>query len=85
MISFDFTVTDKDGLHARPAGQLVKEAQKLQSRITINKGGKSAELRKLFAIMALGVRQGETITIEVEGEDEESAAAFVKEFLKNNF
>ncbi len=85
MVSFEFTVTDKDGLHARPAGQLVKEAQKLDSKVTIKKGDKAADLRKLFAVMALGVKQGETITVEVEGGDEESNSAFVKQFLSDNF
>ena len=85
MVSFDFTVTDKDGLHARPAGQLVKEAQKLDSTVTIRKGEKAADLRKLFAVMALGVKQGETITVDVEGGDEEANSAFVKQFLSDNF
>ncbi|MDO4566164.1 MAG: HPr family phosphocarrier protein [Oscillospiraceae bacterium] len=85
MISFDFTVNDKDGLHARPAGQLVKEAQKLDSVVTIRKGEKAADLRKLFAVMSLGVKQGETITVEVEGGAEEANAEFVKQFLSDNF
>lgn len=85
MISFEFTVTDKDGLHARPAGQLVKEAQKLDSKVTIKKGEKSADLRKLFALMALGVKQGETITVDVDGGDEQANSEFVKSFLVENF
>ena len=85
MQRFEFTVNDKDGLHARPAGQLVKEAQKLPDKVTIYKGEKSADLRKLFAIMALGVKQGDTIRVEVEGNDEVNSAIFVKNFLSENF
>lgn len=85
MITFEFTVTDKDGLHARPAGQLVKEAQKLDSAVTITKNGKSADLRKLFALMSLGVKQGETISVSVEGGEEQVNADFVKRFLSENF
>ena len=85
MLSFEFTVTDKDGLHARPAGQLVKEAQKLSDKVTIFKGEKSADLRKLFAIMSLGVKQGDTIRVEVEGSDEQNTSEFIKKFLSENF
>lgn len=85
MVTFEFTVQDPDGLHARPAGQLVKEAQKLGSKVTITKGAKSADLRKLFAIMSLGVKQGETIRVDVEGDDEVEAGKFIETFLKENF
>ncbi len=85
MIQFDFTVTDPDGLHARPAGQLVKEAQQFKSSLSITKGEKTADLRRLFAVMGLAVKQNETVTIKAEGEDEQEAAAFIQKFLSDNF
>ena len=46
--------------------------------------GKTCDLRKLMALMGMGVKQGETVTIKVEGDDEEAAAAAVQKFLTEN-
>lgn len=85
MKEFTFTVTDPMGIHARPAGLLVKEAKKYESVITMTKGARKGDLKKIFTIMALGVKQGETVTVQAEGADEEAAAAMVETFLKENF
>ena len=84
MKSFDYTITDEIGIHARPAGILAKKAKEYASRITITKGGKTAEAQKLMAVMSLGVKKGETITVSAEGEDEEKAAADMETFFKEN-
>ena len=52
MIQFQYTITDPNGLHARPAGLLVKEAQKFSSAVKLTRGEKSADLKRLFAVMA---------------------------------
>lgn len=85
MQSFDYTITDPQGIHARPAGLLVKEAKKFESNISVFKGARKGDLKKIFTIMALGVKQGETIKVQVEGADEEQAASAVEAFLKENF
>mgnify|MGYP002405046980 FL=1 len=85
MKEFEFVVTDPQGIHARPAGLLVKEAKKFESNISVFKGARKGDLKKIFTIMALGVKQGETIKVPVEGEDEEPAASAVEAFLKENF
>lgn len=84
MKTFEYTITDPVGIHARPAGNLSKEAKKYDSVITITKDGKSAEAKKLMALMGLGVKQGETVTVSIEGGDEERVAAEMEEFFKNN-
>jgi phosphocarrier protein HPr len=84
MKSFDYTITDEIGIHARPAGILAKKAKEYASRITITKGGKTAEAQKLMAVMGLGVKKGETVTVSAEGEDEEKAAADMETFFKEN-
>lgn len=84
MKSFDYTITDEIGIHARPAGILAKKAKEYASRITITKGGKTAEAQKLMAVMSLGVKKGETITVSAEGEDEEKAVADMETFFKEN-
>ena len=85
MKEINFTVTDPLGIHARPAGILVKEAKKYASKITVWKGDKSCDMRKLLALMGMAVKQGDTINVQVEGDDEEACAAAIEKFLKENF
>jgi phosphocarrier protein len=81
MKSFNYVIKDEIGIHARPAGLLVKEAKQYASKTTLIKDGKSADLTKLMAIMSLGVKCGDTITVQVEGDDEETAASALEEFF----
>lgn len=85
MKEFEFVVTDPQGIHARPAGLLVKEAKKFESNISVFKGARKGDLKKIFTVMALGVKDGESIKVQVEGADEEQAASAVEAFLKENF
>ena len=85
MKEFTYTITDPVGIHARPAGLLVKEVKKYGSTFTLTKGDKSADMSKLMKLMSLGVVQGDIVTIKVEGPDEEAAAAAIEQFMKDNF
>ena len=82
MKSFQYVIKDEVGIHARPAGELAKEAKKYLSTITITKGDKPATVTKLMAVMSLGVKCGEEITVTVEGEDEETAFEGIKAFME---
>lgn len=84
MKEFKYTITDEVGIHARPAGMLVKEAGSFQAKITVECNGKSADARKLMAIMALGVKHGDTVTVQVEGEQEEEAFAAMEKFFQGH-
>ena len=86
MKQFEYTITDPIGIHARPAGLLAKAAKALDSTVTIAKadGSKAAAATKLMAIMGMGIKTGETITVTVEGGNEEANAAAMEQFLKEN-
>ena len=84
MKEFQYTVKDACGIHARPAGLLVKTVKGFASTATLEKNGKSCDMRKLMALMGMGVKQGETVTIKVEGDDEEAAAEAIQKFLSEN-
>jgi phosphocarrier protein HPr len=84
MKQFDYTIKDELGIHARPAGLLVKEAGKFTSVITLKKGDKTADLKRLFAIMGLGVKKADAVTVTVEGEDEDAALEEMKQFFDAN-
>ncbi|MCI9532269.1 MAG: HPr family phosphocarrier protein [Lachnospiraceae bacterium] len=84
MKNFNYVIKDEVGIHARPAGILVKEAKKYQSKIVIVKNGKKAEATKLMALMGLGVKCGDEVMVEVSGEDEDTASREIKAFFENN-
>ncbi len=84
MKQFSYTITDPVGLHARPAGLLVKEAGKFSSDISITLGEKTANLKKLFAVMGLGVKQNNEVIVAAEGDDEEQAAQTIERFMQDN-
>ena len=84
MKTFEYTIKDELGIHARPAGLLVKEAKKYESECTITKDVKTKKLTQLMMLMSLGVKQGETVTVTAEGADEDVAIAGLKEFFEAN-
>ena len=85
MKQFQHTITDPVGIHARPAGLLVKAAKELDSVITIEKvGGNSAPATKLIALMGLSIEQGDTVTVTLEGGNEEANAHSLEQFFKEN-
>ena len=69
MKEFTYIITDPSGIHARPAGLLVKAAKKFEAGIFVEKDAKKADLKKIFTVMALGVKPGETIKVTIDGFD----------------
>ncbi len=84
MKEFKYVITDPEGIHARPAGEFVKAAKEFESDVTIAKDGKAVSAKKIFGVMGLAAKQGQEITVTVEGADEDKAAAELEAFLKNN-
>ncbi len=84
MKTFTYTIKDEIGIHARPAGLLAKTAKAFKSDILIEKNGKAVNATKLMMLMSLGVKCGETVRVSAVGEDEEEAAAAMKEFFEKN-
>ena len=84
MKEFTYTIREAVGIHARPAGLLVKEVKKHASTVTIVKGEKSVNALKLMALMGMGIKCGDTVTVRVEGEDEEAAAPALEAFFSEH-
>lgn len=84
MKTFEYTIKDELGIHARPAGVLVKEVKKYGSRITLSAKGKTTDAGKLMMLMGMGIKQGDTVTVSAEGEDEDTAIAAMEKFFSEN-
>ncbi len=85
MKTFEYTITDPVGIHARPAGLLVKEIKGFAgSAVTITKGERSVNALKLMALMQMGIKCGDTVKVAVEGGDEEAVATALENFFKAN-
>lgn len=83
MKEFKYTITEPEGIHARPAGMLLKKAREYKSKITITSGEKSSDATRLIQVMAMGIKSGIEVTVTAEGDDEEQAIADMKEFFEN--
>lgn len=84
MKSFEYTIQDALGLHARPAGLLVKLAKNYESNIQVTKLGTTVDAKRLMALMGLAVTHGTTVTVQVDGSDEKEAFQAVEQFFKEN-
>ena len=84
MREFEYTIKDELGIHARPAGLLVKAAKSTNCRISVVKNGKAADATRLFGIMGLGIKQGDTVTVRCEGESEDEALLQMRSFFEEN-
>lgn len=84
MKSFAYVIRDRVGIHARPAGIVVKEAKKYESDITVILNGKTADAKNLMQLMSMGIRNGDEISVNVSGSDEEAACAAVESVFRAN-
>ena len=84
MKEFVYTITDPQGVHARPAGLFVKEAAKFPCSVSVDKDGNAVDGKRLLALMGLGIKQGQEITLRCEGEQEAEAMEALSDFLQKN-
>ena len=82
MKEFKYIITDPEGIHARPAGELVKLAKEFTCKITLTKDGKSGDCKKIFGIMGLAVKKDNEVVLTFDGEDEDLAYEKVTAFMQ---
>lgn len=85
MKEFTYTVVDKDGMHARPAGRLAMCAKQFASDIRVKANGKMADAKRIVSLMMLGAVLGTTLTFCIDGEDEEKAARELETFCRTKW
>jgi phosphocarrier protein len=78
-------ITNRLGIHARPATLLVRAAQKFESRITLIKDDMEVDGKSIMDIMILAAEPDSTITIRADGEDEDEAVQALKKIVEDKF
>ena len=84
MKEYSYIIRDPEGIHARPAGELIKAIKQFESNITITKDDKTVDCKRIFGVMGLAAKQGQEIIIRAEGPDEEAAIVAAEKFLPEN-
>jgi len=88
MVNFHIVVRHEVGLHARPATDFVKTAGGFRSSIRVRKYGSKGSwmnAKSILSVLSLGVDQNDEIELQIEGEDEEEAAAALTRLIESNF
>ncbi len=85
MIKKSVTLTNPEGLHARPAALFVREANKYESNLEIESENRKVNGKSIIGIMSLGAFHGETITISANGSDAEEMVESLAKFLEKGF
>ena len=78
-------ILNKLGLHARAAAKVVSAANKFESTIIITKDGKNADARSIMKLLMLSASQGSSISIEVNGSDQNDAMKSIERLFNNKF
>ena len=85
MISRDFIISNKLGLHARPSAQLTQTAARFSSEIHISRSGRRVNAMSIMGVMMLAAGQGSTVTVEAEGDDAEEAVQAIGRLITERF
>lgn len=85
MISKQFEVLNELGLHARVASRIVREARKFQSSVIVKKEGRDYDLKNVTGVITVNAKRGDILTVEFDGEDEETAVMAVEALFLNKF
>lgn len=84
MKTITHTIIDELGLHARPAGQIVKMVAGFAGNVQIGTPEKMADCKRIMGVMGLALKQGDTLTMTFDGDGEEELAARVLEYMQQN-
>jgi phosphocarrier protein len=85
MITRDFTISNKLGLHARPSAQITQAASRFSSEVWLSKNGRRVNAKSIMGVMMLAAGQGSVLTVEAEGEDEARAVDAIGELIAAGF
>lgn len=84
MKQFSYVLSNEDAVQTRPMSNLVREAARFSSKIRLISGAKTAALEEIRSVMGLNMHSGNTVTVTVEGKDEEAAVAAIQNYFVDN-
>ena len=85
MISREFKISNKLGLHARPSAQLTQVASRFQSEVFIAKGGRRVNAKSIMGVMMLAAGPGAMVAVDADGPDEEAAVTAIGTLIDSRF
>ena len=85
MIEKTLVVTNKLGIHARPAGMIVDITGQAKSDISILFDGSKANAKSILNVMMLAIPAGSEVKFEIDGEDEENVASQLERLFNDHF
>src|SRR5213595_2286324 len=85
MMTRDFMVSNKLGIHARPAAMFVKAANRFTCEIFVEKDGEKVNGKSIMGLMMLAAGPGSKLTVHAQGHDAAKAVSEIEELLKNKF
>ena len=85
MIERSVTITNKYGLHARPAMQLVETASRFASDVRLVRGEKIADAKSIMDVLMLAAEHGTDLVIKAEGDDAEQAIETLSDLVASRF
>jgi phosphocarrier protein HPr len=85
MFERSVTVVNKLGIHARPAGSIVRAAAAFKSKVELVKDGNAADAKSIMSVMMLAAAKGTVVTVRADGEDEEAAVQAVIDLFEGKF
>ena len=85
MIESEIIIRNRTGLHARAAAKLVETAAEFNSTVELSNGDKTVDGKSILSVMLLAATPGSTLTLMVDGSDEENASQAIRDLVENNF
>jgi phosphocarrier protein len=85
MISREFTISNKLGLHARPSAQITQTATRFRSEVYIAKGARRVNAKSIMGVMMLAAGQGSVVVVDADGPDEAEAVEALGELIRAGF
>lgn len=86
MVKNQVTIQNKSGFHLRPAQLFMEKANEFKSKISVyNEAGMGTDAKSILGLMTMGFEYNTNITIEAEGEDEESAVSELTKLVESKF
>ena len=85
MLSFELTIVNKLGLHARASAKLTQVANSFKCDVWLTRNGRRVNAKSIMGVMMLAAGKGASIMVEAEGAEADAALAALRELIADRF